>query len=296
MKIAAIINGSSSNIEAVVKSLANHKEIVTMVTASAVDMIDYARTTRVEKYDTVLIAGGDGSINNVINEWLLSGDEKLPSIAILPFGSANDYSKTIGYRNLESIIENAKSNLYIPVDTIELNAYGDVSYCINICNVGIGAEIARTVTKRRNKLPSTLNYFSATLSWLVKFKAPKLKIMVDDYLLTTYSTIVSVGKGKYAGDGLGVCPQASIDDHKMACTIIGKVNALDFINYYPKLKNAKEIDDPRLIYTSGSEIKIFVEQGCVSFETDGEFIKTLTQGQHASLKVKHAAINVIRPF
>ncbi|MHC4743408.1 MAG: diacylglycerol/lipid kinase family protein, partial [Planctomycetota bacterium] len=45
---------------------------------------------------TVIVVGGDGTINEVVNGMLGSGVDQVPRIGIIPAGSSNDLSKSIG--------------------------------------------------------------------------------------------------------------------------------------------------------------------------------------------------------
>ncbi len=46
--------------------------------------------------DTIVVVGGDGTVNEVINGLLTTGQEQLPRIGIVPAGSSNDFSKSVG--------------------------------------------------------------------------------------------------------------------------------------------------------------------------------------------------------
>ncbi|MDP4762827.1 MAG: YegS/Rv2252/BmrU family lipid kinase [Salibacteraceae bacterium] len=296
MKISAIINGSSNRANRTKSELLNLGNIQVLVTKKAEDTNTFAKQVLEENADLVLVAGGDGTVNQVINTWLALHSKNLPMLALIPIGSANDFARTIGFKNVKTILKNASEGLTIPTDILSLNANGIQRYCLNLTNVGIGANIAKTVAKRRRSWPSKLNYFSATVTWLTLYKAPKVELMVDDYKLSLTTFLTAIGNAKFSGDGLCLCPQASINDGKMAVTIIGKVGLKDFIRYLPKLRLGQEIKDPRILYKKAAKFRIRVLEGKLAIETDGEFAATLTNNQVALISVLPASLQIVKPI
>ncbi|MBQ7798538.1 MAG: diacylglycerol kinase family lipid kinase [Clostridia bacterium] len=62
---------------------------------SAEDMVDLARKNA-EKYDCIVVAGGDGSIHNVVNGVKLSKGR--PTLGFLPYGTVNDVCRTLNIK------------------------------------------------------------------------------------------------------------------------------------------------------------------------------------------------------
>ena len=70
---------------------------------SAEDMIDLARKNA-EKYNVVVVAGGDGSIHNVING--VKQSKGRPTLGFLPYGTVNDVCRTLNIpRDLDRAID-----------------------------------------------------------------------------------------------------------------------------------------------------------------------------------------------
>ena len=159
---------------------------------------------------------------------------------------------------------------------------------------GIGAKIAAMVNRRRFKVPPNINYYRAILYWLAKYKAPSLRISDSSGLIYEGEAfLTAIGNGNYAGNGLGLCPQAKIWDPEMALTIIGNVTVLDFLRYQGKLARCVPIPDPRVSYSTRSEVSIEVLKGALMIEGDGESMMELTVGQSCSYKLLEDAISII---
>lgn len=75
----------------------------TVQSKSAEDMIDLARKNA-EKYSCVVVAGGDGSIHNVING--VKQSKGRPTLGFLPYGTVNDVCRTLNIpRDLDKAID-----------------------------------------------------------------------------------------------------------------------------------------------------------------------------------------------
>jgi len=72
-------------------------------TKSAEDMIDLARKSA-EKYDCIVVAGGDGSIHNVVNG--VKQSKGRPTLGFLPYGTVNDVCRTLNVpKDLDKAID-----------------------------------------------------------------------------------------------------------------------------------------------------------------------------------------------
>lgn len=296
MKIAAIINGSSK------KAHQTHNDFVFLdgvkifFTECASDTQLMAIQAQEEGFEVVIIAGGDGTVSQVVNAWINNYNYPIPVMALYPIGSANDLARTVGYKNIRQLIINAEKGLFVPTDVIEINTKSKTWYCVNLSNSGIGANIAKTVTLRRNKMSPKLNYFSATVNWLMKYEAPKVRITAGDFETESFTFLTAIGNGRYAGDGLGLCPQAKINDGEMAISIIGKVGLIDFIRYLPKLRLGEEIKDPRITYHSATSVSMQVLTGSLMLEADGEPVDELSAGESAQFKLLEGKLRIVKPY
>ena len=104
MKIKVILNpytnrwGAQKQVEALGEMLEAADQVCDMaVTQAPGEAIDIAEAAVLEGYDVVVAAGGDGTINEVING-ILRATPDGPTIpfGILPLGSANDFPKIVG--------------------------------------------------------------------------------------------------------------------------------------------------------------------------------------------------------
>lgn len=234
-------------------------------------------------FDWVIVCGGDGLNHEVVNGLMAITKGQRPLLSTIPGGSGNDFNRIFRSRTVESVFTNWTEGRKRDIALIKIQ-YKDTSrYALNMSTVGIGAAIAKTVNQRKYKLPASMNYYFAILQWLIRYKSPMVEIKMEDtgeVIPATSIFLAAIGNGKYAGNGLGLCPQASIYDYFLGLTTIGKVGVVDFLRYQNTLKSGKQIIDLRVSYKKQTDISFKVIHGIAHVEADGELICSLAQGEH----------------
>src|SRR5271154_4739592 len=110
MKVAIILNGISRKkkffYREILPILKQKFEVVVFETQYAQHAIDLAATACAEKFDFILAAGGDGTLNHVLNGVLkditpmvrVDTNQSMPAIGIIPLGTGNDFAKMSGIK------------------------------------------------------------------------------------------------------------------------------------------------------------------------------------------------------
>lgn len=235
------------------------------------------------EYDWLIVCGGDGLNHEVINGLMSLPKDQRPFFSTIPGGSGNDFNRIFGRRTVAAVFENWKEGKSDKIAVLEMHFSGISRFALNLSTVGIGAAIAKTVNERKYRLPASLNYYFAIVQWLFSYQAPMIEIKNEDsgeVLPSTNTFLAAIGNGKFAGNGLGLCPQASISSNELALTQIGEVGILDFLRYQSTLKSCKQIDDSRVSYGKSSGLSLKVTRGFAHVEADGELICSLKEGEY----------------
>src|SRR5882672_4548340 len=99
MKIAIILNGVSRKKKFFYREihsiLKQQFDITVFETQFAQHAVDLASSASKEKFDFVLAAGGDGTLNQVLNG-ILQNPNYTPALGIIPLGTGNDFARTCG--------------------------------------------------------------------------------------------------------------------------------------------------------------------------------------------------------
>ena len=169
-----------------------------------------------QRADTIIVLGGDGTLNEVINGVLTSACGRLPRIGIVPAGSSNDFSKSLGIpqrlrRACTTIIEGKTTR-------IDIGQAGPHYFCM-ASSLGLFSEIAAQST-RMKLLSGSLRYMAAALKVIRKMGPGwKMNVTADGNTFQGTYGVLLVENTKRFG-GLTLTPGASPDDGILDCLLI----------------------------------------------------------------------------
>lgn len=252
--------------------------------------------------DYLIIAGGDGSVNEVLNGCLRALREQpditLPTLGILACGSANDLCRSLGLRGdigeVIHLLRNAAS-VSVDVATVEFHsATGEPGqrYFLNAADLGVGAKSMQHLGRRPRLLGSSLHYLRSILTTLVTYRPQPLRVRSDRGLDWAGKAIALVAaNGSYLGSGLCVAPGARLDDGQLAITLVGEADTADFLRDLGRLRREQALDHPAALYDHAGWLEVDHETEPVPVEADGEFL-----GQTpVRISVLPAAVRILHP-
>jgi diacylglycerol kinase (ATP) len=157
-------------------------------------------------YDIVVAAGGDGTINEVING-LGRKKKKTTPLAIIPLGTANvlagELDLPISPEEVGEIIVGAKA------ERVYFGQAGDRRFSM-MAGIGFDAHVVANVDPKLKRLTGKLAYFWQTLCELRRYKRTRYEIEVDGHVYSAYSAIVA--NGHYYGGRFICAPDARLSD------------------------------------------------------------------------------------
>jgi len=177
-------------------------------------LVDLAADAIRKGYTTLVVAGGDGSIGEVINGAANGWDEKSPfpiTFGVIPLGTANDLADNIGIpRDLDAVARMIKNGKTRPIDLGKCNN----RYFLN--NSAIGLEPYVTIKQEKIKRISGIpRYLLAAVQAIMERPSWNAKIQWDDGLYEGPISLVSVGNGKRTGGVFFMTPHADPYDGRL---------------------------------------------------------------------------------
>lgn len=200
----------------------------------------------------ILIAGGDGTVNYVVN-LLKNNDIDIP-IAVLPTGTANDFASIL---NIPSdIIRACKRILSGDIQSIDLGKVND-QYFVNVFSCGLFTDVSqRTPTILKNTF-GKLAYYVGGLGELPKFRKMHITINSDDGSYDGSSLIFFVFNGQTAGK-FKIAYNSQIDDGKLDVLIIkgdDPLATVQTIFHYISLLRKKSSYPPGVVHFQCSHLE-----------------------------------------
>lgn len=181
-KVMVILNpdsgsGRSVRIEDILsKKLKKHFEIIDFRLSKDVeDIINFASLAAETNYDSIVVSGGDGTINSVV-QGIYDKDHR-PKIAIIPSGTGNLLSKHLGISQIRREAINRYDFEYSK--KIDIGLCNDKCFCLFVSMGSIPEAIHDASEEDKSKF-GMLTYFKESIERLRKDKYYRLKIETDD--------------------------------------------------------------------------------------------------------------------
>ncbi|MBK8657573.1 MAG: diacylglycerol kinase family lipid kinase [Bacteroidetes bacterium] len=217
-----------------------------------------------EGYSHVIVCAGDGSLNEAVNGFMKSGKSPsaLPKLGILPFGTGNDFIKSIKSPNTFSGIRHSiESDKFKTVDVGVASLQDKLGhqtqrYFINIAEVGLGGTIAEKMSGSSKILGATLTFQYHILSTLLTYKPGLVTVTVNGLTTTGPLMNLVIANGRFFAGGLCVSPDSDLADGLLNLVTIGNVRTWDYIRNLPKLKSGHKIEHPEVLYQTSGAVSV----------------------------------------
>ena len=197
-----------------------------------------ARNAAAEGFKKIVAAGGDGTINEVVNG--LAGSEA--TLGLLPIGTVNVFAQELGLptHSLDlcwDIIEADETRL---VDLPSANG----KYFVQLAGVGLDAQVVKetSLTLKRNFGP--LSYLISAAQVAAR-QPPRLFIESENTLITEGSFVL-VGNGRRYGGPFPFFKQALLDDGLLDVVAFKRLGYLEIIKYLQDVFFNSEINLPEV--------------------------------------------------
>jgi YegS/Rv2252/BmrU family lipid kinase len=225
----------------------------------------------------IIVVGGDGTMNEVINGIFLQKKVETSAIILgmIPVGTGNDWGRMFGIsNNYESAIQTILASKTFIQDAGKVVFQKDQRtqqrYFVNIAGLGFDALVVKKSNKlKENGKSNPLMYKYNIFTSLFKFKSPNATIEVDGKKVINNVFNISVGICKYNGGGMMPLPDAKADDGLFDLTVINKIARWDVIRSIGKLYDGSIVRHPKVETYQGKNIKISSNTR-IFLETDGE--------------------------
>ncbi|WP_019419968.1 diacylglycerol kinase [Paenibacillus sp. OSY-SE] len=228
-------------------------------TTSAAEAIDRG-------YDMIIAAGGDGTLNEVING--MAGKPERPPLGIIPLGTTNDFARALGIpRNWEeacSIITRQMTRV------IDLGQAND-KYFINIAGGGSLTELTYEVPSKLKTMIGQLAYYMKGLEKMTRLRPTELRIELDghgvfheEFMLFLITNTNSVGGFEK------LAPDARIDDGLFDVIMLKKCNLAEFIRVAGMALRGEHVNDPLIMYAQTKRVSV-TSPDTVQLNLDGEY-------------------------
>jgi diacylglycerol kinase (ATP) len=257
--------------------------------------IELAQDAAQKKYEILVAAGGDGTVNEIINGLMQSKRKghKPPALAVLPIGRGNDFAYSMGVPKLwqdaaQTLVKAKRHPLDIGIAKSELFPKG--RYFGN--GVGIGFDAVVGFVAAKSKLTGFMAYLAAAIKTIfLYFHAPTIKLELDDQTITQPDLMVSIMNGRRMGGTFMMAPESKHDDGVFDLCIAGQVSRLGIFALIPHFMKGDQAKQKAVKTARSRKVIATAVKGTLPAHADGETL--CEKGKQVSVELLPAELEII---
>ncbi|NEZ47087.1 YegS/Rv2252/BmrU family lipid kinase [Clostridium niameyense] len=217
-----------------------------------------------KSYKYVLIAGGDGTVDNVVNNMKKLGVE-IP-ISILPVGTANDFAKFIGIPlDIEKACEQILNSTPKKLDIGKIND----KYFVNVASTGLFTDVSQKTDINLKNTMGKLAYYIKGIEQLPNFRKLKIKVNSKEIQFDGDMYLMLVFNGQTAGN-LNMAYKSKADDGLLDVIIVKACMIKEMIGLFIKMIRGEHLEGVKsIIYFKTNRIDVECNESIVT-DIDGE--------------------------
>ncbi|WP_035421306.1 diacylglycerol kinase [Fructilactobacillus florum] len=231
-----------------------------------------ARRVAQAGFDLVVAAGGDGTINAVING--IAPLEKRPRLGIIPAGTTNDFARALGiprddFVEAARVIANGQTTA---MDVGKASNQKLTHYFINIAAGGRLTELTYDVPSDLKTVFGYMAYLMKAVEMLPQARPMDIKVQYDGGSYAGKASMFFLAMTNSVGGLEQAVPNASLSDGKFTMIIVKTGNMVEIMQLIMKVMNGgRHVHDSRIIYQETTHFSVKDNQDKMPINLDGEY-------------------------
>lgn len=190
----------------------------------------------------LLVAGGDGTLNRVVNAILKRADDWTIPLGLIPYGTGNSFALDLGIHSLEDALQAITSGDRVNVNIGRISNDDGSRYFINNFGVGLVYDIASMASKMR--FLGAFSYTLATLIRIIRLKPWNLSLTIDGQPSERSVLFLDICNSQYTGGAMRIAPQVSLTDGRFQMIGLADTTRRSLLAAFPKLFAGEHLSEP----------------------------------------------------
>lgn len=235
-------------------------------------------------YDLIVAAGGDGTVNAVVNGLAETGSE-LP-LAILPLGTGNDLARTLAIpEDPQDAVELLTVGQVRRIDRVRVESESRRVYYVNMGSAGFSGEVLEWTTEEVKKWWGGLAYLRGAVEMMGDMKSYQCLISLDGEPVIVEKLLnVVLANGRTTSRGMLLAPRANPEDGLLEVLLIRADGIADLALLASQYFAGRHLESDIVIYRQASRVQIQADPP-MAFSLDGDLVTdepvTVTVEKHA---------------
>jgi diacylglycerol kinase (ATP) len=262
--------GSVVNTQDILTNFKKLKPQTILITKKRGDAEKWTRRLVRDGQIDIIAAGGDGTLNEVVNG-AATARHRL-RIGIIPLGTGNDFARTLSLpASVDDNIEIVRAGKSRALDIVRVR--GDrTRYFANVAAGGFSGLVRRKMTAQIKRSWGPFAYIRGAAAALPKLHAYKTRIVIDNeekFSLALYNVVIA--NGRYVAGGLHIAPEADPADGLLDVVLIPKQTAPELALLAAQVVLGTHFSSNLVITRRAKKLSVRSRPG-MWFNVDGELV------------------------
>ncbi len=269
------IEAAVSEIEPELREALGEVDIV--MTVAAGDALELARRAAAEGYRRLFVAGGDGTLNEVLNGVAaVPGALGRTTFGVIPLGTGNDFAAALGLP--EDVEESIRILLVGQTIEADVGLLNDRRF-VNVSAGGFVAEVSDAVNPQLKTVAGKLAYLVGGAQVLFDYEPVRATVSAaagdggPEFTRELDLQLFAVCNSRLVGGGRLIAPHAEIDDGLLDVCLVESMPTLEFLGLLTRVSEGDHVSDERVHYFRARSVELRFDRG-IKVNTDGEVLET----------------------
>lgn len=219
-------------------------------------------------FNLIVAAGGDGTINEVVNG--IAPLKHRPKLGIIPAGTTNDYARALKIPR-EDPIGAAKVIAKGQTVKMDIGEAGE-NWFVNIAAGGLLTELTYGVPSQVKSLFGYLAYLVKGAELLPRIKPIRMHLEYDDGTYDGKASMFFLALTNSVGGFEQIVPDASLDDGRFTLIVVKTSNLIEILQLITMVLNGgRHVNDSRILYVKTSKLVAKPVDEKMMINVDGEY-------------------------
>jgi len=235
--------------------------------------------------ERLVVAGGDGTVSEVVSGLLAADGARQCLVGILPMGTGRDLPRTLGIpADLQAAIDALGSGSTRQVDAARVT-YRERSgkhrnvYSINVTSFGLSGLTVERVSRAPHFLGGSFAFLVGALGSIARYRCRSVRIVADGREVFDGPIVLgAAANGRYFGGGMFIAPDALPDDGRLDLVVVREMSKAGLLLHLPSLYRGTHLANPAVSVHRVSRIEAYPSSEETSpgwIDVDGEGLGVL---------------------
>ncbi|MFL6584180.1 MAG: diacylglycerol/lipid kinase family protein [Chthoniobacterales bacterium] len=272
-KTCVILNpaaGSITDVDTLVTVLKSVGGFQVEISAKRGAVEQLTRTALRKGCRVFIAAGGDGTLNEVVNA--LGEDARDIRVGLLPLGTGNDFARTLGLpTQLKGALDVLRAGRTRAIDLVRVTS-DRIRYFVNVSAGGFSGVVNEKLTPEMKESWGPLAYVRSAAAALPELRAYGTNVALGNeecISMDLYNVVIA--NGRYVAGGTPIAPEASIDDGLLDVVLLSATSAAQLALLMPQILLGTHLSNSAVVFRRASKVTVNSRPG-MWFNVDGELV------------------------